>query len=322
MAMDKDKIAGFQSLKGIKPIYFLPNDPFSEEVLVPAFRTTEKADCMMGFFSGGALSTLAAGRAAFINCSKYSFRLIISPFLRPEDLEAIEEGTCSPEEVAKNLIESFIITDDLLQQHTLKCFSYLIRMGRIEIKIALMKRALFHPKVWIFKNGDDTIAAHGSSNITRSGIKHNFEQISVSMSWIDSTQEYIINKFRIKFDRLWDNTEDGCFIVSVSQALKDKILRSYPSELPPTESEYQSLYRQATQNKDNDTTNGKGQSVSFNFNFKIPGWIKYDTGPFEHQGKAMEAWCSSGYRGVLEMATGSGKTIAAMISAYKAYQKN
>jgi superfamily II DNA or RNA helicase len=36
----------------------------------------------------------------------------------------------------------------------------------------------------------------------------------------------------------------------------------------------------------------------------------------------MEAWCSSGYRGVLEMATGSGKTIAAMISAYKAYQKN
>ena len=150
--MHSDKETGFQSLKGIQPIYFLPNDPFSEEVLVPTFRISEKADCMMGFFSSEALSTLAPGLAAFINSSKFSFRLIISPFLSPEDREAIEVGIRSPEDVAKDLIEPFVITDDLLQQHTLKCFSYLISVGRIEIKIALLKRSLFHPKVWIFEN--------------------------------------------------------------------------------------------------------------------------------------------------------------------------
>ena len=59
MHSDKDQITNFQSLRDLKPIYFLPNDLFSEEVLVPTFRISEKADCMMGFFSSEALSTLA-----------------------------------------------------------------------------------------------------------------------------------------------------------------------------------------------------------------------------------------------------------------------
>jgi superfamily II DNA or RNA helicase/HKD family nuclease len=322
MHLEKTQITNFQSLRDLKPIYFLPNDPFSEEVLVPTFRISEKADCMMGFFSSEALSTLAPGLASFINCTKSSFRLIISPFLRSEDLEAIENSIRSPEDVAKDLVEPFIITADLLQQHTLKCLSYLIRAKRIEIKIALMKRALFHPKVWMFENGDDAIAAHGSSNITLSGIKNNFEQISISKSWIDSTQKYIIERFRNQFDRLWENEEDGCFVVSIPQAVSDKILRSYPSDHPPTESEYQTLYLKATQNKNKDRFNDKSHFASFNFKFEIPSRIKYESGPFKHQGQAVKAWCSASFRGVLEMATGSGKTITAMISAYKIYQEN
>ena len=322
MNSDKDKETDFQSLKGIQPIYFLPNDPFSEEVLVPTFRISEKVDCMMGFFSSEALSTLSPGLAAFINSSKFSFRLIISPFLRPEDREAIESGIRTPEEIAKEFIEPLIITDDQLQQHTLKCLSYLIRAGRIEMKIAIMKRALFHPKVWIFENGGDMIAAHGSSNITLKGIKHNFEQITISKSWMDSTQGYIIEKFRNKFDRLWDDEEDGCYVMSIPQAVRDKILRSYPSEHPPTESEYFSLYRRAMEKISDNSHVKEIQKEWTKLSFNIPQWIKYESGPFEHQGKAVDAWCSSDYRGVLEMATGSGKTITAMICANKVYQEN
>ena len=322
MQSDQDKATGFRSLKGIQPIYFLPNDPYSEQVLVPTFRISEKADCMMGFFSSEALSTIAPGLAAFINSSKFSFRLIISPFLRPDDREAIERGARTPEDVAKELIEPMLIADDDLQQHTLKCLSYLIRVKRIEIKIALMKRALFHPKVWIFENIGDVIAAHGSSNITLKGIKHNFEQITISKSWIDSTQGYIVEKFRNKFDHLWNNDEDGCYVVSIPQAVRDKILRSYPSELPPSEDEFESLYRKAIKSRDNNGLNGGSESVAFDFRFEIPSWINYESGPFVHQGKAVDAWCSSDHRGVLEMATGSGKTITAMICANKTYEKN
>lgn len=229
MPGDQENIINFQSLSSIKPLYFLPSDPFPEEVLIPAFRLAEKADCMMGFFSSGSLSSLAPGLATYINLSNYSFRLIISPFLRQDDLEAIENSIRSPKEVINDFLESLIITDDLLQQHTLKCLSYLLRVGRIEIKIALMKHALFHPKVWLFERGNDAIAAHGSSNMTLSGIKRNFEQITVSMSWIDPTQRYIIDKFRYKFDRLWDEKEDECYVISIPQAVQEQILRPYPA---------------------------------------------------------------------------------------------
>src|SRR5262249_32609743 len=54
--------------------------------------------------------------------------------------------------------------------------------------------------------------------------------------------------------------------------------------------------------------------------FAIPEALRYTDGPFQHQGKAVEAWCKAGYRGVLEMATGSGKTTTAMICGHRLYE--
>ena len=54
--------------------------------------------------------------------------------------------------------------------------------------------------------------------------------------------------------------------------------------------------------------------------FAIPSELRFEDGPFAHQGKAVKAWCEAGYQGVLEMATGSGKTITAMICAHRLYE--
>ena len=55
--------------------------------------------------------------------------------------------------------------------------------------------------------------------------------------------------------------------------------------------------------------------------FAIPEGLRYGDGPFAHQGEAVQAWCQAGYRGVLAMATGSGKTNAALICAYELHQQ-
>jgi len=55
--------------------------------------------------------------------------------------------------------------------------------------------------------------------------------------------------------------------------------------------------------------------------FAIPSYLKYEDGPFKHQGKAVSAWCESGYRWVLEMATGSGKTVTSMLGAHRLYEE-
>ena len=136
MSAGKERTSSFRELENLKPLYFLPNEAFPEEVLIPAFRLSEKADCMIGFFSSEALSALAPGLATYINYSKYSFRLIVSPFLRQNDLEAIEKGFRTPDEIVEDIFEPLIITGDLIQRHTLKCLSYLLKVGRIEMKFA------------------------------------------------------------------------------------------------------------------------------------------------------------------------------------------
>lgn len=303
-----DDSAALRSLKDIRPLYFLPQDPLAEEVLIPCFRAADKVDCMVGFFSSEVLASLAPGLATYISRAQDSFRLIISPLLRPEDLAAIEEGVRTPESVAHDILEAMVVTKDLLQQHTLKCLSYMLRAGRMEVQVALMKDALFHPKVWLFKAGGDVMAAHGSSNVTYAGIKKNIEQVAVSKSWADPNQCYITDKLGYQFHRLWDNKEDSCIVVPLPQAVKDKLLRTYSSDTAPTEAELRALYGRAAKFEE-------GQPA-----FAMPPGLQFKDGPFAHQGKAVTAWCEAAFRGVLEMATGSGKTITAMIGAHRLFE--
>ena len=307
-----------RAMSNIRPLYMLPKEPVIEEVLIPCFQSATYVDCMMGFFSSEILVALAPGLATFINCSDESLRLIISPLLRTEDREVIEQGTASPEEIASKALEDFVVTENSIAQHTLKCFSWLLRHGRVEIKIALMKDALFHPKVWLFREGDDVIAAHGSSNMTYAGIQKNIEQISISKSWEEYTQRYTTEKLSEQFRELWANRDENCTVVSMPQAIKENLLKTYHSDIPPTESDFRILYDQSTNSiEESPTIYDFGRSSRPSF--AIPSHLRFEDGPFEHQGRAVSAWCEAGYQGVLEMATGSGKTIAAMICAHRLY---
>ena len=290
----------------------------TKDVLIPCFQFATSVDCMMGFFSSGILVSLAPGLASFIDCSDESLRLIISPLLRTEDREAIELGTTSAEEIAHEALEDFIITENAIAQHTLKCLSWMLRHGRVEIKIALMKDALFHPKVWLFREGDDVIAAHGSSNMTQAGIQKNIEQMSISKSWEDANQHYITEKLCDHFKQLWGNYDETCTVIPIPRAIEENLLKTYNSDIPPTESDFHTLYKQAI-NSIEESPATYGFNRPSQPSFAIPTELQFEDGPFEHQGKAVNAWCQVGYQGVLEMATGSGKTITAMICAHRLY---
>ena len=298
----------------------LPSDPIAEEVLIPGFQAAGTVDSMVGFFSSEVLAALAPGLATYIACSKNSFRLIISPLLRAEDQAAIERGLRPPEEIADRLLENLTVTEDLLQRHTLKCLSWLLHAGRIQIKIALMKDALFHPKVWLFESGGDMVAVHGSSNVTYAGIHKNIEQVAISRSWQDPSQRYITDKLRYTFNRLWNNKDDSCIVIGLPEATCQHLLRTYASDKPPTEDELRTLYRRAT--GVTEVPEILEVPPTPRTAFTIPGWLQYKQGSFKHQGKAVAAWRNAGYRGVLEMATGSGKTVTSMIGAQRLYEED
>ena len=307
-----------RGIAGLRPLYILPEDPLAEEVLVPSFEAASSVDSMVGFFSSEALAALAPGLATFINRSTGTFRLIISPFLRPEDKDAIENGISSPESIAAEALQPLVVTEDLIQTHTLQCLSWLIRAGRIEIKIALMNDALFHPKVWLFHGPNEVVAVHGSSNLTYSGIRKNIEQIAVSKSWMEYDQRFTTERLDEQFDDLWNDKIEDCIIVRLPLAIRNRLLLTYKSHVPPNENDLRELYARA--NRYMHETQETYLTIESKKNlFKIPSGLRFEDGPFEHQGKAVNAWCEAAFRGVLEMATGSGKTIAAMIAANRLY---
>ena len=281
--------SALDSLSRVRPLYLLPNDPLVEEVLIPSFQSASSVNCMVGFFSSTILAELAPGLATFLNSSGGTFRLVVCPILSEEDRRAIEEGFARPTDLAQKALENLIITEDRIQVHTLDCLTWLLRAGRMEIKVALMRDALFHPKVWLFSDQDEVVAVHGSSNLTFSGIRKNLEQITVSKSWEDSNQRYITQKLTDQFSTLWGNSDDNCIVVDLPSAIRERLLKTHSAKNPPTESDLHDLYQRASSYE-------KGNSVTLKNEkrFEIPPWLEYEDGPFGHQGKAVRAWCEAG----------------------------
>ncbi len=303
------------------PLYFLPNDNLAEEVLVPGFRDASTARCMIGFFSSSVLVELAPGIASYIQHSRNSLSLIVSPYISESDQKAMQEGLRRPEEIAEELLLKGFVSESDLERHTLKCLSYLIATGRIEFQVALMKNALFHPKVWLFEAPKGRVAVHGSSNMTGPAIRKNYEQIVVSKAWEDPNQRLIVERLWDQFDRLWKHHDQDCVVVPLPEAVKKSILREFPKSEAPTEDEFRDLFKKA-KGETEAPANLETESAATRTSFQIPPTLRYEEGEFAHQGRAVAAWVGAGFRGTLEMATGSGKTLTSLICAHRYYENN
>ena len=308
---ESDRLS-FRALKRVRSLYILPSDPLAESVLIPCFTGADNVDCMMGYFSSASLASLAPGLATFVDTSSGDIRLVISPILLPSDQEAIKTGLnpTHASYIATSALKDTLNTEDFIEQHTLKCLTWLLQNERLEIKVALMKDALFHPKVWLFHQGRDTVAVHGSSNMTERGIERNIEQVAVSRSWDDGDNSYAVQRLTRQFNSYWADADENCIVVDMPEAIKFDLIRSYSSDVPPKESDLVVLYKRAEEKR----------SLSLEGNthrFAIPSHLRYKEGAFAHQGLAVQAWLDNDCRGVLEMATGSGKTNTSLIAAKK-----
>lgn len=302
-------------LDHIRPIYWLPKDNLAAEALIPCFAAAEQVDSMMGFFSSESLTALAPGLATFIDNPTSPFRLIVCPLLKQEDQAALKEGVSQSDAaiIAANALRETLNTEDFIKRHTLKCLAWLLAAGRIEIKIALMREGLFHPKVWLFYHGQHALAAHGSNNATGAGLQKNIEQVAIARSWNGADENYTIQTLQNKFKDLWNDQEADCVVVNMPEAVRQDLLRDYKPATPPTEEDLNTLYHKAAGMRGIAETAADYASPEF----AIPASLEYRTGAFAHQSAAVQAWLDNDCRGVLEMATGSGKTITAMICAKK-----
>lgn len=314
-----------RELNRLRPLYTVPGDDLIGDVLVPAMASCGSVRCMAGYFHSSALRHLAPGLAAFVNGTDGTCRLLISPALDDDDRAALRSATADPSGViaraARTVLDDAGLSASALEQHTLDCLAYLLATGRLFIKFVLMPDGgMFHPKVWLFKSGADVLAVHGSSNATTAGLLFNFEAVSIDRSWSGSEALDRVVTLEGVFERLWQGEEPSTLTIDLPAGLTlaDRLGRL---NVPPTIDDFwRAWHADAAAGRVSPLPAGHGlPSVNPAFFgedvLTIPSGLQWQSGPFAHQGRAVAAWEAAEGKGLLSMATGSGKTVTSLICA-------
>jgi superfamily II DNA or RNA helicase len=275
---------------------------------------------MFGFFGSNSLRAIAPGLAEYHLKAEKPMRLIISPNLSEADAQALRDGIKTPklalEERLVELVGEPKVSANALAQHTLTCLAYLLANEKIKIRVAWLRDGgLFHSKVWLFQDDVDTVSVHGSSNLTEPGLWRNHEQIRVDASWQGEHAVDSISALKREFEELWSGTSGYVIAIDLPEVVKNKLLREYTPDRPPTQADFENAWAEDV-NKLNELFGSSipGAQVESS-SLSIPDYLNLFEGAFAHQGRALTKWEQAGRRGILAMATGSGKTITALAAA-------
>lgn len=307
-----------------RAMYTVPRQDLVNEVMIPAMETSVELTCMFGYFDSGSFAHLAPGLAAFLNSSHGTLRLIISPRLNAADQQAVRDAVEDPEAVldraAEIVFEGARLSEAALVRHNYTCLAYLLAAGRLELKFALMRTGgLFHPKVWVFRDDVEYAVAQGSSNFTAPGLVFNYETVTLERPWRGPDPAEKAADCLAMFDRLWRGHDADAVVIEPPEAVRYGLLESDPENTPTLDDFWTAWRLDADRGLAPPLPPGvdepPGLPTRSPTELLLPAGLEIDSGAFAHQGRAVEAWEGAEGRGVLAMATGSGKTVTALVCA-------
>lgn len=254
----------------------IPEDFFNK--VLPETRLYLRA---AGYYSSSSLKSICYGLSKMF-WSNGKMKLLISPEISEEDLNAIRNGRLNPEVLISEIfIKEEAELESLMENDNVRALSYFVAKGDIEIKFVINPSAngLFHMKFGVMKDENgDTISFSGSINESEAGLTKNVEEIKVFKSFETGQKAYIDGDISFFNDLFYGNEEFGHFIIV---------------ELPEKAKE---MLSRAGKNKNEEAeTNDQPQLRPC-------------------QIEAIDALEKNNMRGIVEMATGTGKTRVALES--------
>lgn len=273
----------------IKPDYRSFHDDIVNEFYIPVLKKAVKYDRAVGFFSSTALLEIADGiDQLIINNGK--IRILTSPKLSEEDIDAIEKGYDIRKGVLeRSLLRNLINPTNSKDQERLNLIANLIADDILDIKAVLINNknnvGMYHEKLGIVTDSEDNkIVFTGSMNETITGLKINYESLDVFCSWKGDTDR--IDLKERYFEQMWDNEDENIVAIDIP-SVKEKIIQKY-----------------------------KKSKIDYRLEKKEDViWIKkpaYLDSLYDYQKEAIENWEKNKFRGIFDMATGTGKTLTAL----------
>lgn len=260
----------------------------------------------VGYFTVSSLINAAQGLSNLIE-NGGRVEIIASPKLSEDDINTINLGYKMKSDVILDaMIREFNSIESSNEKEKLNYIATLIADDRLDIKIALMDDyGAYHEKFGIVEDGlNNKIMFTGSMNETSNGQYSNFESFVVFKSWDEEGNEYI-KEYEKDFADLWENKTNRLDVKPFPDALKEKLLE----------------YRQTTYKKEmyedldeQEVVFGEEEQNEFP---TVPSWFK----PRGYQIDAINSWESNDFKGLLSMATGTGKTLTGLYGVTKLWNK-
>lgn len=301
----------YDDLDDLPPIFF-PSDGNVDQILfAPLASRSTSLDCMVGYFSSGVLAELAQAVSAYLKIdNQQPMRFVASPNFNESDLIAIKEAYRSGTDYFSFLFPDYDLTKDSIRKHTVSALAYLIVSKKIELRVALKEKGLFHAKVWLFETEKGKAAIHGSSNATVGGMLNNFEQLVLDCSWQNNRSKQVIDSLQNKFEKIWNSKERDIETIILNEATINKIQEvAYEKEnVSKFENSFYKAFKESAEDEGNYLFNVVKK-------LQIPDYLNYREGEFAHQGEAVDSWFNNKQKGILSIATGGGKTYTSLIAA-------
>lgn len=248
---------------------------------IPALSRSISYKRGVGFFTSNWIKMAAAGLAQLAN-NGGNAKIIASPIMSSSDVAALAEGSEAQRDEAlrTSLQKSLDELADALEKDTLMAIAWMVADGLLEFKIACPSNDLdgdFHDKFGVFEDAaGDSIAFHGSPNDSAQAFR-NYESISAFYSWIDEREAGRVRDEDTRFDLLWRNSDPNVRVYEMPDAIRRNLIEFREHSIRP---------------------------------YKQPTSLKQDR-RWRHQKEALAVFLEKRH-GVLEMATGTGKTKTAI----------
>lgn len=257
-----------------------------------------------GYFSSSTFAFITKEIIDFIK-SDGKIQLITSRELSERDKEIFEESIHKRDEMlSQKFFEDIKNDPDGIKLEFWKIMAYMLvnrikGTPQLEIKIAVPIRhpGLFHHKIGIMKySNGERLAFAGSINETGMGWHKNAENLSVFKSWGDSNDQQRIMDHQRIFNDLWSNNEKGIRVVELPKAVEEHLFEIRPRSNQEFNETLENIKKILNEEKEKNVK-------------EIPPDPKIMLR--QHQNDAIQKWTENEYRGLLEMATGTGKTFTA-----------
>lgn len=276
----------------------------SRDFYAPILKLASKYDRAVGFFSSSSLVNIAEGLLPFVN-NGGKMRLVASPILSKEDVEAIKQGYEKRESIIAGAISRELYEPkNFRDSERLNLLANLIADGRLDIKIALVENnknyGIYHEKMGIFYDDDDNkIAFSGSNNETYTGMDINYEAFDVFCSWENKSDAKRADAKSEAFEKIWNGLDPKVSTYVVPE-VKESILKKYMR----AKIDYHVFDEKYFEPTDEVVSGKEVVTDEAVYGARVPK----DVYLHGYQNEAIDMWQEKGFHGIFDMATGTGKT--------------